>query len=284
MAFVNTEQAKFWAEMAPTWIELDDLFERVGGTPGELAVDRLELRGGERVLDVGCGTGPSTVALAARVGPAGHVVGVDIAEEMLRGARARAERAGVANVEFRVADMQVEDVGAGTFDAAFSRFGVMFFADPVAGFSSIRRALRPGGRLSFVCWQTVFDNDWMLLPGMAAMSVTGTPAPMPGPDEPGPFALADPERVRSLLGQAGFEGVEVTPHNDHVVTDEADVDLIAGLSVRSGAAREALREADEDTRRRVVDAVDQALRERVTDGELRLTRAVLLVRAENPGS
>lgn len=284
MAFVNVEQAKFWSDMAPTWIEFDDLFERVGGAPGRLAIDRLGLRGGERVLDVGCGTGTTALELALRVGPDGQVTGVDIAEEMLRGARARAERARAANVEFRVADVQVEDLGPATFDAAFSRFGVMFFADPAAGFANIRRALRPGGRLSFACWQSGLDNEWMLVPGMAAMSVMGTPPPMPGPDEPGPFALADPDRVRKILGEAGFEDVEVTPHADHVVAGEGEADLIATLSVKGGAVREALRDAHEELRSRVVAAVDQALRERIVDGELRLSRAVLLARAVNPGS
>jgi hypothetical protein len=119
----------------------------------------------------------------------------------------------------------------------------------------------------------------MLVPGMAAMSVTGTLPPMPGPEEPGPFSLADPDRVRSILGAAGFEHVDVTPHADHVVGSEAEIPRIVALATAAGPAREAMREADEDTRRRVVEAVDTALRERVREGELRMTRSIHLVRA-----
>lgn len=282
MSVVNAEQAEFWEETAPTWVELADLFELVGAEPGRLAMERLELAGGERVLDVGCGTGPTTLELATRVGTAGRVVGLDISAGMLAEARARAERLGVANVEFRLADVQAEELGAAEHDACFSRFGVMFFSDPVAAFTNIRRALRPGGTLAFVCWQTVFDNEWMLVPGMAAMSVTGTLPPMPGPDEPGPFAFAEPEKIHSILGRAGFEEVDVHRHNDVVTGPESLVPRIVELSTRMGAAREALREAEE-LRPRVEEAVGQALREHVGDGMLRLSRAVHLVRARVAG-
>ncbi len=187
------------------------------------------------------------------------------------------------NVEFRVADVQVEDLGAGMHDAAFSRFGVMFFADPVAAFANVGRALRGGGTLSFVCWQSVFDNEWMLVPGMAAISATGVMPPMPRPDEPGPFSLADPERVRALLGAAGFVDVDVADHRDQVVATDDRLPAIVEASVRMGVVREALREADEATRQQVLAAIEQALRDRVDHGELRLSRAVLLVRATAPG-
>ena len=278
MSTPNAEQAEFWSEVAPTWIELATQFERVGGPPGRLAMDRLGLSPGQRVVDLGCGVGPTTFELAARVGASGEAVGVDISEDMLAGARQAAERAGVTNVRFVLADVQEHDLGEGAFDAAFSRFGVMFFADPVAAFTNIRRSLCAGGRLSFAAWQTVFDNEWMLLPGMAAMSVLGTPPPMPGPDEPGPFSLADPDKVRSVLDKAGFEDVAVEPHNDLIVAPEDTIPAIVEASVRMGAAREALREApemDQPVRR----AVEDALRERVEDGELRVTRGVLLVTA-----
>jgi SAM-dependent methyltransferase len=202
-AFANVEQVEFWSELAPTWFELEDQLEEVGGPPGELAMDRLGLLPGQRVVDLGCGLGRTTLALAARVGPGGEVVGVDISAEMLTQGRDRAARLGAENVEFVHADAQVHDFGQARFDAAYSRFGVMFFSDPVAAFANIRRALRPGGTLSFVCWQGVFDNDWMLVPGAAAAEVTGTLPPMPGPEEPGPFSLADPARVRAVLGAGG---------------------------------------------------------------------------------
>jgi len=277
VAIANTEQAEFWEQRAPEWLALESRLEQTGGLPGELAMDRLDLRPGQRVVDLGCGGGRTTLELAARVGPGGQVVGVDISAGMLAAGRERAARLGAGNVEFVHADVQVHDLGEGQFDAAYSRFGVMFFTDPAAAFGNVRRALRPGAALSFVCWQSVFDNEWMLIPGAAVAAVTGSLPPMPGPGEPGPFSLADPDRVRAVLGAAGFGCVDVTPHADQIVISEAGIPEAASASVRTGAAREALRDADEQTRERALAAVEEALRARLQDGQVRASRGVLLV-------
>ena len=276
-AFANIEQAEFWSRLAPTWLELEDQMEEVGGPPGELAMDRLELQPGQRVIDLGCGSGRTTLELAARVGPGGEVAGVDISAEMLARGRERAARVGTGNVAFVHADVQVHELGEARFDAAYSRFGVMFFADPVAAFANIRRALRPRGVLSFVSWQSVFDNEWMLIPGAAVAQVTGSLPPMPGPGEPGPFSLADPGRVRAVLDAAGFGSVTVAPRADYVVISEGRIPEVARASVRVGAVREALRDADDDTRQRALAAIEEALRARVQDGQVRASRGVLLV-------
>jgi SAM-dependent methyltransferase len=277
VAFANIEQAEFWEQRAPSWLELEDRMEQTGGLPGELAMDRLDLRPGQRVADLGCGAGRTTLELAARVGPGGEVVGVDISAGMLTAAGERAARLGAGNVEFVHADVQVYDLGEARFDAAYSRFGVMFFTDPAAAFANVRRALRPGGALSFVCWQSVFDNEWMLIPRTAVAAVTGSLPPLPGPGEPGPYSLADPGRVRAVLGAAGFGSVDVTPHADQIVISEAGIPEAASAAVRSGAAREALRDADEPTRERALAAVEEAWRARLVDGEVRASRGVLLV-------
>ncbi len=214
-----------------------------------------------------------------QVGPGGEAVGVDISAEMLARGRERAARAGAGNVEFVHADVQVHDLGEGRFDAAYSRFGVMFFAGPVAAFANVRRALRPGGALSFVCWQSVFDNEWMLIPGAAVASVTGSLPPLPGPGEPGPFSLADPGRVRAVLEAAGFGSVAVAPHTDQVVIGEDRIPEAALASVRVGAVREMLRDAGQHTRARALAAIEQALRGRLHDGQVRASRGVLLVTA-----
>jgi SAM-dependent methyltransferase len=275
--FANTEQAEFWSNLAPTWIELEDQLEEVSGLPGELAMDRLELRPGQQVIDLGCGSGGTTLELAARVSPGGEVTGVDISAAMLARARDRAARQHVGNVEFVHADVQVQDLGEARFDGAYSRFGVMFFADPVAAFANIRRALRPGGVLSFVCWQSAFDNEWMLVPVAAVAEVTGSLPPMPGPGEPGPFSLADPGRAAAVLDAAGFGSVDVTPHADHVVASENRIPEIAQASARVGGVREALRDADDGTRRQALAAIEGALRARAQDGEVRVSRGVLVV-------
>jgi SAM-dependent methyltransferase len=277
VTFANIEQAEFWSQLAPTWLELEDQLEEVGGLPGRLAMDRLELLPRQRVVDLGCGSGRTTLELASRVGHDGEVVGVDIAAEMLVRGRERAAQLGTGNIEFLHADVQTHDLGEARFDAAYSRFGVMFFTDPVAAFANVRRALRPGGVLSFVCWQSVFDNEWMLIPGAAVASVTGSLPPMPGPAEPGPFSLADPDRVRAVLDAAGFDSVAIAPHADQVVIGEDRIPEVALTSVRVGGVREALRDADDQTRERALAAIEEALRARLQDGEVRASRGVLLV-------
>ena len=277
MPFVNIEQAEFWSQLAPTWLELEDQLEEVGGQPGRIAMDRLNLLPGQRVLDLGCGSGRTTLELASRVGPAGQVVGLDISAEMVARGQERAAQFGAGNIEFLHADIQVHDFGTDQFDDAYSRFGVMFFADPIAAFGNVRRTLRPGGALSFVCWQGVFDNEWMLIPGAAVASVTGSSPPMPGPAEPGPFSLADPGRVREVLDPAGFGSIAIEPHSDHIVISEDRISEVAVASMRVGGVREALREADQETRDRALTAIEEALRDRVLDGEVRATRGVLLV-------
>jgi SAM-dependent methyltransferase len=279
VAFVNLEQAEFWSQLAPTWLQLEDQMEEVAKLPGELAMDRLDLLPGQKVVDLGCGSGRTTLKLAARVGPGGGAVGVDISAEMLARGRERAARAGAGNIEFVHADVQVHDLGEARFDAAYSRFGVMFFADPVAAFANVRRALRPGAALSFVCWQSVFDNEWMLIPGAAVASITGSLPPMPGPGEPGPFSLADPGRVRAVLEAAGFGSVAVEPHGDQVVISEDRIPEVALTSVRVGGVREALRDAGRRTRERALAAIEEALRARLHDGQVRASRGVLLVTA-----
>jgi SAM-dependent methyltransferase len=280
MSFVNTDQAEYWTRVAPEWIQAEDRLEEIGGPPGLMAMERLDLAAGQRVVDLGCGSGRTTLELASRVGPDGQVLGVDISPGMVARGRERAATAGVRNAEFLHADVQVHDLGQSRFDAAYSRFGLMFFADPTAAFTNVRRALRPGGPLSFVCWQSVFDNEWLLIPGAAVASVLGSLPPMPGPNEPGPFSLADPDRVRSVLDTAGFRRIDVVPHSDSLVITEQRIPEVALTSTRVGAVREMLREADDATRQRVLGAIEQALRARVQNGEVRASRGILLVRAE----
>jgi SAM-dependent methyltransferase len=280
VTFANKEQAEFWAGISPTWVEIEDQLEEVSGVPGQMAMDRLRLQPGQQVLDLGCGTGRTTLELASRVVPGGRALGADIAAEMLVRAREHAAEAGTKNVDFLQADVQAHDLGEGQFDAAYSRFGVMFYADPVAAFSGVHRALRPGGSLSFVCWQPITANDWMLVPGMAAVTVLGKMPQMPGPDEPGPFSLADPDRVRSILGSAGFADIDIQPHSDFVVVTEDRIPQMAAIATRVGAVRELLADADQSTKDRVRAAIEDALRARVEDGEARASRSILLVTAK----
>jgi SAM-dependent methyltransferase len=275
----NDAQAEYWEALAPNWLAAETHSVTVSAPFGRAAMERLAPRPGERVLDIGCGSGPTTVDLARAVAPGGTAVGADISSTLADAARERAASEGVENASFVVADVQVHDFGEGAFDAAYSRFGIMFFADPAAAFANIHRALAPHGRLAFACWQNVFANEWMAVPGMAVVSVTGALPPMPGPGEPGPFLFADPERVDTLLTGAGFTDVEVTPYAHPVVAGADDIERFAQGAQRIGAVREALRDADDETAARIMDAVRAALQEKVVDGRLELAAAAFIVRA-----
>lgn len=273
----NADQERYWNERASTWIDAQAVFDGLSAPLGRMAMERLALRPAQRVLDIGCGTGATTLELADRVAPEGQVTGVDISTPLLDHARGAA--AGRDDVAFVRADAQTDDLGDGLYDAAYSRFGVMFFADPVGAFANIRRALVPGAGLSFVCWQTVFANEWLIVPTMAAIGALGRTPQLPDPTAPGPFSLADPERVRGILGDAGYGDVDVLEHADHVEFAEDRITELARASTGLGAVAELLENDDDATRAEVAAAIEFALRERAADGVVRLSRAVLLVRA-----
>lgn len=279
MTIANVEQAEFWEHRASDWIEGTSFTDIVTGPFGVDAMERLAATPGQRVIDIGCGTGATTVELARRVAPSGEAIGVDISPTLVAASEAIAASAGVDNISFRVADAQAEPLDDGALDAVYSRFGVMFFADPVAAFANIRHALRPDGVLAFACWQSVFDNEWMLVPGGAAMSVTGTPPPMPGPGEPGPFSLADADHLASVLTNAGFQHLEITSAVHPISLPEAELGMLAASSQQVGAVRELLRTVDAETAGRIEAAIRDALAARVEDGFVTLGAAAHIVLA-----
>lgn len=192
---------------------------------------------------------------------------------------------GVDNVEFVVGDAQSNDLGRVAFDAVFSQFGVMFFSDPAAAFANLCRAIHDGGRIAFACWQDVFANEWMLVPSSAVVGVTGELPPMPGPGEPGPFSLADPGHVQQLLLGAGFESIEVLPHEEQVVVSEGQVEMVVEAACRIGAIREVLETNDDpEFHDQIRSAVRAALVGRVQGGQLRLGAAALVVTAKRARS
>ena len=183
-------------------------------------------------------------------------------------------------MEFAVADAQVDDLGAGAFDAVYSQFGVMFFADADTAFANLHAALRPGGRLGFTCWQDVFSNEWMLVPGAAVIDVTGEPPPMPGPGQPGPFSLADVDRIEQLLTGAGFGSISVEPSTSRIVVAEDRIELAVQGASRTGAVRAALdAEPDPAVRDRLLSAVRDAFAARVQDGQMVLGASAHIVTA-----
>ncbi|MBV8682532.1 MAG: methyltransferase domain-containing protein [Caulobacteraceae bacterium] len=232
----NEAQVEYWNTGAgPVWVEFQDKLDRQLDPLGRAAMSALDVRPGDRVLDIGCGCGHTTLALAQAVGMEGEVLGVDVSEPMLTVARRRA--AGRNSIHFVQADAQSSDLGAGR-DAAFSRFGVMFFADPTTAFRNIGQALRPGGRLAFVCWRSLAENLWMRGPVEAAAPFL-PPSPPQDPHAPGPFAFADDKRVRGILEGAGWSEVEIRPHDDEIGI--GGVDETMALSMKVGPLGAALR-------------------------------------------
>ena len=270
----NAQQAIYWNEGAgPVWADLHAPLDRQLKPLGEAGMAVLAPEDGERILDIGCGAGDTSHALAAAVGPSGAVVGADISRLLLNVARTRS--AALPGLSFIEADAQTFPFGTGAFDAVFSRFGVMFFADPTAAFINIRRALKPGGRLTFVCWRTPPENPFMGLP-MAAALAHIPPPPPPEPGAPGPFAFADPEKVRGILSAAGFTDLIFTPHDTKI--GSGDLETTLAMSLKIGPLGAMLRE-NPDKREVVIDAVREALSAHEGPDGVKLGAAVWIVSA-----
>jgi SAM-dependent methyltransferase len=258
----NAEMIRYWNEtVGPRWIEMEAQLDAQIAPLGLAAMARALPQAGERALDVGCGCGQTSLQLADRVGPSGGVLGIDVSAPML--ARAKARAAGVSQVRFLNGDAQTHAFDE-RFDLVFSRFGVMFFADPPAAFANLHRALRPGGRATFVCWQAIDRNPWMLIPLRSLVGIVELPAPPP-PGAPGPFAFADPERVKTILAAGGFRDAALEPlAGELAIGAGGDLEHAVSFALQMGPAGAALREVNEDTRRRAADAVRKALAPLVT--------------------
>jgi len=205
------EQSELWdlEHFQELWLRETDRWDGTGARFGEAMLDVARLAPGERVLDVGCGHGTTTLEAARRVAPGGAAVGVDITPPLLARARERAAEAGVGNVGFLEGDAQVYPFEEGAFDAVISRFGTMFFEDPEAAFANLGRALRPRGRLAIVCWQGPLESEWIGVAAGVAVAHFGKPPDLGPPGAPGPFAFADGERLRRVVEAGGFGDVTI---------------------------------------------------------------------------
>ncbi|MSR61390.1 MAG: methyltransferase domain-containing protein [Planctomycetes bacterium] len=264
MSTANQEQIEYWnATAGPKWVEQQERLDAQLRGLGERMLARLDVARGARVLDVGCGCGDSTLAIAQHVGPGGTVTGADVSEPML--ARARIRATGVANVSFVRADAQTHAFTARSFDCVASRFGVMFFADFSAAFTNLRRALVPGGRLGFVCWQALEKNPWMSVPLQAVLRHVDPPPPPAVPGAPGPFGLDDPDRIHRALDAAGWADVALEPVDEpQNVGGSRTLDEAVSFLLVSGPAAAALKGAPPELRARFATALRAALAPYVT--------------------
>jgi SAM-dependent methyltransferase len=276
----NREQIGLWnGTSGLRWVAHQESLDRAWKPIGDLALARAAVLPGERVVDIGCGCGATSLELAAKVGPSGSVLGIDVSGPMLARARERAQALGAANLEFLQADASTHAFD-GRADLVFSRAGIMFFEDPVAAFENLRRALRPGGRVVFVCFRDRELNAWMTVPQAAAAAVVGREA-QTAPDAPGPFSLAEEARLWTVLGGAGFADVLCQAIDRDVVLGP-ELDSATDFAVDAGPVARLLVDAPDDVRVRVRAAVAQVLAPRAGVAGVSLRAAVWIVQARNP--
>ena len=205
----NADQIAYWnGPGGQRWADRQAAQDILLKPIADLVIDRAKPQAGERVIDVGCGSGATTIAFAQKVGPSGHVIGVDVSGPMLERARQSAPKD--LPVDFVLADATVYPFDPASFDLLASRFGVMYFADPVLSFQNMRKALRPSGRLAFACWREPRENPFFMAP-LQAVYKHVPKLPPQGPEDPGPFAFASEARVNRVLSAAGFTGIAMEP-------------------------------------------------------------------------
>jgi SAM-dependent methyltransferase len=277
-ANTNAAMIEFWnAAGGETWARFQAQLDRQFEPLGAAAIAALAPSSGETILDIGCGSGHMSEMMAVLVGAGGAIVGIDISRILLQVAATRPVSPGACRPTYRECDAQTGDLGTARFDGAFSRFGVMFFDDPVAAFANIRRALKPGGRLAFACWRPLVENAWARIPIEAARPFAPPIAPT-DPHAPGPFALADPARVRGLLEAAGFVSVAVAPFDAQI--GGSDLPQATELSLRVGPLGALLR-THPQLEPEVEGAVSAALSPHATPTGVFLDAAVWIVTARN---
>jgi ubiquinone/menaquinone biosynthesis C-methylase UbiE len=276
----NARQLEEWNDATGRrWLERHESVDRQIAPFGHRAMERAAIRSGEHVLDVGCGCGETALDLARRVGDAGLVLGVDISRLLIEAARRLAKESGAANLRFEAADAQIYAFPSARFDLIFSRFGAMFFDDPEAAFRNLRSALRPGGRLVFVCWPAPRENLFVTIPLTAAARHISLPEPAE-PDAPGPFAFADLDRVRRILSRAGFDAVETERLTFKV--GGGTIDEVANMLLELGPLGGILSSLDGSTRGAIVADMRSALNGFESAGRVLLDAVASLVTARRP--
>jgi SAM-dependent methyltransferase len=279
----NTAMGDYWNQVAgPRWVARAGLQEARNVEVAHLLQREAAPQPGERVLDIGCGTGATAIPFAAAVAPSGHtpagqVTGVDISGPMLEQARRNIAQAGAQNITLVQADAQVHRFPPDSFDLLVSRFGVMFFADPVAAFTNLLAGLRRGGRLCMAVWASMADNAHWKIPFEIAVKHLGAPAPV-DPREPGPMAFRDPAYLRDILGKAGFAEIDIAPQGFKII----------GLTAKSEAEHAAMfgpawrlmeeKNAPDTVRQAVVAETATAYAPYLTRAGMRLPGTVLIAK------
>jgi len=269
---MQSQEAMWNGRGGDAWVETQDVMDRVLGPIGDALVEAVAVLAPRRVLDVGCGSGQTTVAVARRCRDA-EVVGIDISEPMVVAARARAEREAI-DVRVVRADVQHHELPAASVDVVMSRFGVMFFDDPVRAFENLRVAASGGGALRVVTWRGIDENPFMSAAPRAAAPLLAMPAI--DPHAPGPFGLSDPENVRSILERSGWQAIDLAPLDVECSMHESD---LVRYFTKVGAVGRVFADLAPDVQDQVVAVVRPAFDPFVDGDEVRFTAACWLVSA-----
>jgi SAM-dependent methyltransferase len=277
----NARQIEYWNGPAgERWVRLAESQDRMLAGIGRAALDACDIKPGHSVLDTGCGSGSTTLEIARRVGAGGRVLGVDISGPMLGLARSRLGDNPEARVTLENRDVATFPFEAETFDRVFSRFGVMFFVDPVAAFTNIRSGMKSGGKLAFVCWQSMEANPWQGIPFEIALRYL--PAPPPSdPRAPGPLAFAEPDWVREILTGSGFVDVEIADAPIKLPI-EKDAAISAEKLVQLGPVYRLIGEEAPDIKAKITDEVREAIAPYQTENGIQIDAGTWIVTASSP--
>ena len=251
-------QKEYWSgPAADQWATHADRIDAMMRPMTDDALRVVDVQPGERMLDIGCGSGATSLRMASAVQPGGSVSGVDISPQLLHVARARAAQTDLP-VSFIEADAGVAQFDQ-PFDAAFSRFGVMFFEQPSAAFANIRKQMRDGGRITFICWRPIAENGWAMVPLEAIKPMFDTPWTPPDTDAPGPFAFSDPAKVERILAEAGWRNIAIERWDgDNVIAGGVSLEESTDFLLRIGPSARAIAERGLDAvaaRARLMDAL-----------------------------
>jgi ubiquinone/menaquinone biosynthesis C-methylase UbiE len=274
----NADQIAYWnGPGGQRWARRQQAQDVLLAPIADILIDRARPKAGERIVDVGCGSGVTTIAFAQKVGASGHVLGVDVSSPMLE--QARASKPASAPVEFVLADATVFPFDPASVDLVTSRFGVMFFADPAKSFSNMLGALRPSGRLAFACWRVPRENPWMMTP-LQAVYKHAPKLPQQGPEDPGPFSFASEARVHRILDAAGFKNIAMEPCDlalDIAIGGGLDAAVRGALEI--GPASRALEDQPAEVREAATQSIREALAPHVKGNTVPLPAAIWIVTA-----
>ena len=274
----DSEVQKYWNEEGGNkWAENIDIVESMIEPLSDLLIEKIAAQKGETVLDVGSGGGVTSMKLAEQVGSTGSVLGVDVSEPILSIARNRSKD--IENLELQHSDATTAVFAQNSFDIITSRFGVMFFDDPVLAFSNLHAALKPTGRLIFMCWRSLEENPWIAEPAKAAFAVVPPPADAekPEPTAPGPFSLADQDHLKTVLSSAGFNNIELQAVDMHIPMGELN-DAVSFL-MKMGPAAETIKEASNEDKNAIAEAMTKVLGKYETAEGIKTPSATWIVTA-----